>query len=507
MASRDNTRVFLAWAVAGAALAVGAAGAARPVMLVALPLLAVVVGLLVVAPRSLEPGIAAWVFLVLVAATKFRHRDATASLSGEADNQVILELGLYALLAVALVVIWWSRRVRLRPVGRMERVLLLYVVVAAASSFWSAAPLLTLCRSLQLGTLALAALLFVRLLTPDRVLLSMSTPLTLYVVASASLALLFPAAAGGMVEDGVSRFSWFAVHPISAGTLAGIAALGLCLRLLAGERNRPGHPRLWLWLLITALIGIAVLTRSRGPLIAFAGALTFGFLLRRTSAAASALLASAMLVAAILIGNSDTPLLELLSNWSAHPGALGSLLFRGQGADAVVGFSGRLRLWSEAIPLFLEQPWLGSGFQGSRAELLDLASWSGHAHNGVLQSLLDLGLLGSILLFSAFASIFVVGPLRSPVIPPRVRFTRLMVLALGMFEILNAVSNPSFAGVPGYETLIVFTCICLAQRLRHTSASRQSLGPTPAGSLADVRRAAPQADADVGASLAPSTSG
>src|SRR5215210_3157889 len=236
--ARDNTRIALAWAAAGTALAVGAAGAARPVMLVGLPLLAMVVALLALAPRFLEPGVAAWVFLVLVAATKFRHRDAAASLAGEADSQVLLELVLYAVLGMAIGVIWWSKRVRLHPLGRMERVLLLYVLVAAASSFWSAAHLLTLCRSLQLGTLAFAALVIVRLLTADRVLLTMSTPLMVYVLACASLAVLIPSAAGGELEGGVARFSWFAVHPIPAGTLAGIAALALSVRLLDGEGKR-----------------------------------------------------------------------------------------------------------------------------------------------------------------------------------------------------------------------------------------------------------------------------
>jgi hypothetical protein len=43
--------------------------------------------------------------LILVADTKFRARDAVASLRGEIDAQVMLELGLYGLCGLVVVVV------------------------------------------------------------------------------------------------------------------------------------------------------------------------------------------------------------------------------------------------------------------------------------------------------------------------------------------------------------------------------------------------------------------
>ena len=477
MVDPHPSKGLLASAAVLTAVVIGAIGAMQPTLLISVPVLVIVLGFLVFARRFTTPGLAACVFILLLAATKFRRRDATASLAGEADTQVFLELSLYALLAVVFGVIWWSRKLRLRPFGRIEMLLFLYVVVAMSSSLWSDAPLLTLSRGVQLGVVYLAALIFVRVLPPERVLGTLLSPLIGYVLVFATLAAFLPAVSGGVVQNGLPRFSWFAVHPITVATLAGIAALLLCLRLLDSDKQYPAAGRIWLWLPTVALIGIAVLTRSRGPLIAFLGGLMIAVMVRRLNGAATAALGSVVLVGALIMANSGTTLIGLLSDLSADKGALGSLLFRGQAADAIMGISGRAKLWAETLPLFLEQPWLGRGFQGSRAALLEFAAWSGHAHNAVLQSMLDLGLIGSILLFAAFASIFVVGPIRSHLVEPQLRLTRVMVIGLGMFELLNAISNQSFAGAPGYETLMVFTAICLAERLRPSSALRQSVHP------------------------------
>lgn len=479
MVDPQPSQSFLALAAILGAVVIGAIGATQPTLLISVPALVIVLGFLVFARRFTTRGLAACVFILLLAATKFRRRDAAASLAGEADTQVLLELGLYALLAVVFGMIWWSRRLRLRPLGRIEILLFLYVVVAISSSLWSDAPRLTLSRGIQLAVVYFAALVFVRTLTPDRVLGTLATPLIGYVLLFATLAVFLPSVSGGVVQNGLARFSWFAVHPITAATLAGIAALLLCLRLLAdSDKQYQTAGRIWLWLPTAALIGVAVLTRSRGPLIAFLGALMVAVMVRRLNGAAAAALGSIVLVGGLIMANTGTTLIGLLSDWSADEGALGSLVFRGQAADAIVGFSGRARLWAETWPLFIEEPWLGRGFQGSRADLLEFASWSGHAHNAVLQSMLDLGLVGSILLFAAFASIFFVGPIRSPLVEPRLRLTRVMVIGIGMFELLNAISNQSFAGAPGYETLMLFTAICLAERLRSSFASRQSVHPT-----------------------------
>jgi O-antigen ligase len=197
-------------------------------------------------------------------------------------------------------------------------------------------------------------------------------------------------------------------------------------------------------------------------------------LVQRLRPPSVALLAAAGVAFILALETTGTTVPRLLRDWSMSNGAVASVVFRGQSAEDVAGFSGRGELWAGAVPHFLERPWLGRGFQGSRGELLASMPWAAYAHNVALQSLLDLGLLGSVLLFVAFGSLFLVGRVRGPHGAPTLREARVTIVAAGVFELLNGVSDEVFAGAPGYQTMLVFTCVCLAERLRRQS--RMDLG-------------------------------
>jgi O-antigen ligase len=158
--------------------------------------------------------------------------------------------------------------------------------------------------------------------------------------------------------------------------------------------------------------------------------------------------------------------MELLKDWSREGGVVASVVFRNQDADQVAGFSGRGELWAGVTPLIMDRPLLGRGYQGSRAALLETMPWAGYAHNSLMQSLLDLGIVGSLMLFFGFGSAFLVGSLRGSVIDATVYRTRLTILGVCTFELLNGVSDEVFAGAPGYQTLLVLACVCLAARVR-----------------------------------------
>src|SRR5688500_2584511 len=103
---------------------------------------------------------------LLVAGTKFRTRDAAESLAGVLDAQILLELGLYAAVAVGLAAIWFGDKVDRRRANGIEILAASYVAIALFSSLWSLAPALTVVRSTQLAIVAVLAVTATRVFTP-----------------------------------------------------------------------------------------------------------------------------------------------------------------------------------------------------------------------------------------------------------------------------------------------------------------------------------------------------
>ncbi|MEH2167454.1 MAG: O-antigen ligase family protein [Nostoc sp.] len=88
-------------------------------------------------------------------------------------------------------------------------------------------------------------------------------------------------------------------------------------------------------------------------------------------------------------------------------------------AETVVGtsgkdltFNGRSDLWELVISKILERPWLGYGFSGfwtsnAASKLRATYDWASNAHNGFLELLLELGLLGFLTFAASFVQFFV----------------------------------------------------------------------------------------------------
>jgi hypothetical protein len=97
--------------------------------------------------------------------------------------------------------------------------------------------------------------------------------------------------------------------------------------------------------------------------------------------------------------------------------------------------------------------------------LLQRLPWAGHAHNALLQTLLDVGLVGALLLWIPFFTALVARP-PSPASGAVVeRWASASVFAALTFTLLNSVSDVGFAGPPGYEALLVFCSVVAAERL------------------------------------------
>lgn len=389
--------------------------------------------------------------VVLLAGTKLRVRAAEASLQANLDWQVVLELGLYAGLAVIVamstVSVQLSRRRGFAPATAL---LFAYVAFCAVSVFWSLAPQLTLVRTFQLVTLAGLAWHMVGTLGPDRTFDVLRRSVVAYVLVCGAFGFAFP-------PDEEARFMWFAVHPITVATFTGVGAVLLLARsLFAGSR----HPAAGVsWILFAAFVGVVLMTASRGPLFALVGSSTF-LLVKRTPSAAVRFMLVLVLAFTITTAVAGGLVERLVVLGSRTDGWVAETILRGQDPDQFLGMTGRVELWESVVPFVAERPLIGYGYQGSRALLLDTASWAAYAHNAYLQTLLDLGVIGTVLLFAPLGwttSRAVLRPLS------RGHEAAAGRVAAIVFLLMNGMTSESFAAAPGFEIFVVLL-VATAQR-------------------------------------------
>jgi hypothetical protein len=420
--------------------------------------------------------------ILLLAGTKFRMREADASLAGVLDAQIVMELALFGLIASGVLGVWLATSDG-RRLSRAEVAVCAYASVTAASVLWSVAPAFTVVRAIQVFIVAAFAILAVRVLGPAPALWNASRALALHV--------LFFAVLGGAMGVGRElstssegfRFQWFAVHPISVATLAGLGAVGLAGSVLfRGPAGQRAKPLAGIGLVILALTVVLVLTSSRGPMLALIAAAGALWLLKvRPALRVSAGLFAAAGVALLAIYLSEARgIVEWLANQDS---ALTRAFFRGQSADTVFELNGRLGLWDDLRPILFDHLILGYGYQASRGVLLDVAAWAAYAHNAFLQTALDLGLFGMLailwLLGLAATAAFHRGE------DDRTRAT---VVGLLVFVALNAMSTESFAAVPHVETLLLFLCaICAVSNRDSRRAAYGAVLVTLTGSQAALR--------------------
>ena len=182
------------------------------------------------------------------------------------------------------------------------------------------------------------------------------------------------------------RLSGFYLHPITASTIGYTVAI-LCF--FSWLENRRSIAPLGLGLLG---LSSAYLGAGKAPAAAMATVLLLVFTAnwrKIFSARAVAAILLACVVLALLAVSGDV---GLLAHWEEYSGQdFGSL-------------TARVELWRVAIPIWSKAPILGYGFSSTPFTKISVpnAEWTaGHAHNSYLEALLEVGLLGSLPLFSA----------------------------------------------------------------------------------------------------------
>ena len=296
------------------------------------------------------------------------------------------------------------------------------------SAFWSAAPATSLRTAVQYLTHVVCALIAMRILT-------VST-LSNGAVAGSALVLVYSLAFGGYHYDPLDGSYSFVGAFASKNQLGLYASLGVLFSYasLLIFRTRP------VWSTVCAATGILALycllaSQSATSVITTAAILCLCLAMQTASLlaprqrkllfAAGAILAAGMAVAALQFGAMDA-LLGIF------------------GKDSTL--TGRTYLWQQGVLAAGEAPWLGVGYQGYWVqgfpeperlwEEFFIASRSGfHFHNTYIETMVETGLAGTLLLAGILLATFT-GHLRRTLIRDRspVSLTLFAVVALLLFR-------------------------------------------------------------------------
>lgn len=429
--------------------------------------------------RTLHPALLMGALLVLAVATdwKFRTRSADLAASGVIDLQILVEIGIWALIGS-----WIAWRLGLRDLGASRRrkraeqglprepelrLLVLVGAVILVGSLYAPAQL-ALVRALQWAVLIAWVLLAARSIGADRdslVACWVWLRRLLWGSALVATALSFVLSFDGLrsAQGDVWRYRWFTMHPIQTANGLGLAVLALTATYLAVPDDMFSSPRgrMLRRVLLAVFSGLLVLTRARGALAAtLLGLLTLAVLCPSPRKRALTLMGALAGLALAGVGAE----------------AITQLVLREQTVQQLQDFSGRGDIFRFAVQLFSERPLFGYGYLAGRQLFTDLLVWSpGESHNVIVEIALSFGLVG-LLAFGALLATTGTRILRG--LRARDFLSRLLMresAALMVFILASGMVAEGFIS-PGYEAAVlvwtVAACVCTSRLQRLSVPSR-----------------------------------
>jgi O-antigen ligase len=318
--------------------------------------------------------------------------------------------------------------------------LLLYYIVAIASAGWSEDRVLTLGTAGGMMALLLFSLGAVARLGLDGTIRTLTWSLGAGVGLSVLLMIAAPHLAywNNWASD-QPRLKGITGHPVVFSEY--LSCFLLCL--FVEWRSRLISPRLAGSSALVAMICM-VLTGTRS---------TLGLLVAAVLATMRGRAMACAVGAFVLFGGATVLFLS--------PSAVtefGSSISRTGSVEGGLTLSGRVDLWKVAVSRFLERPWVGFGFyqhvifNTQTALTEDSADTDAHAHNAILQSMVSLGIAGTIFLIPVFLAQLghVLRCQASPLSPFIAFFLAISLVSLGGLE-----TRPNV-------TAMVFMLTCVA---------------------------------------------
>lgn len=285
--------------------------------------------------------------------------------------------------AVGFLLIVLNPRNMIRATLRQPLLVLLMVIVAA-STFWSVAPDVTTRRAFAVTCTTLGGLALAARYTWAELSEVVAATFAVLIVASFAVCLAVPSI-GVMTElfPGAWRGLW-----MEKNALGGLMALGFCLLGAAALLN-PSRARLWWPFAVLALVLVLMSTSktSLASLLVGASALAFVAIVQRGPAAGAAITWAGVTGVVLLVG-----FLLVASD----------VFFALLGKDATL--TGRTKIWSAVMTQIELKPWIGYGYAavwdnpsgwGPFAWISKEAGFKAHhAHNSWIEQWLGMGILG-----------------------------------------------------------------------------------------------------------------
>jgi O-antigen ligase len=415
----------------------------------------------------------ACVLTLLVASDyQLRNRPPEDALAASIDLTILLEVGLYGLVA-AYLVFAHGAPLRLRSVHPAIYFAALWIGLMVLSLFYTPYP--------QYAVVRVGQMIVVFALTA--IAAGKGTRADFHRLAHGFMVLIALSIAYGVVIPSVpvnarqvGRFTWFAIHPTVSGILAGMATLIALAYVTASRRDRPGPAwSLAVYLGLLGVNGAALLAaQTRGAIGGtVAGAVVLLVASRRDARSrVEMILGGLILVATIALVAQDQ---------------VTAYFVRGEDAQEIATLSSRTDLWEVALDAFGQNPIFGYGVTSSRGIFYDETGLGG-GHNAFINTLVELGLIGFVV-WGTLIFIVVRGTLKLPRDGPQeLILDRALVLAMITFNLVDGMFYEGIGAVTNVASLWLLMGLAW-MRVAQRACDRPALTSTDDAWTVDARPA------------------
>jgi exopolysaccharide production protein ExoQ len=317
--------------------------------------------------------------LVFVIPAMFRKRELSAM---GADWQTILKFAL--VLGALIISLAQFNKILPLILSPPLSLMLAYASWAVISSVYSVTPTYTFISGLMFLSLVCFAAMVANHLTIRQILISMVVSWTMFLAVSWVVYLYLPmiGQTGYWTSAGqIYRFAGLAGHANMMGRILAMMIISLVL-LYTHRYVKP----FWMVICLVFLSGTLLMTQSRTSAAAVLLVVAFIYMKRRPLV----ILSLCCIVSFLLI--------FLQYSSPAHIDT--ASLSRSGSADEITSFTGRTKIWEYVLGQIKKGPWYGYGYAGGRIVISqgwNSHGWTtSHAHNMWLQSLLTVGIVGTI---------------------------------------------------------------------------------------------------------------
>ncbi|CAH0351859.1 O-antigen ligase [Aquabacterium sp. CECT 9606] len=392
---------------------------------------------------------------------------------GGADLQSVVK-GLFSLCLLIYGIFTGAKHLLVRPVVVL---FFMYAAYGLLSSYYSSAVILGIGSGVALVAIAFMAADYATREHEDLFRLWRTLYIASVVMAVGSLVVLAisPLQAQDMTMAGSFRLRGLTG---SANSLGPVMAIGLISGMLVWKHQ---SQREWRWIhgLACAMLGVLLLlTNSRTSIIAFLVSVTSVWVVMTYGS--MGVLLTAFLAACFGFMMLYPSVMNAIMTTAAE------LFSRGGGVSELSSLTGRDEIWKACVRLIHDSPWIGYGLGSVRIEIP--RTWedmwgnsAATAHNGVLESMISVGLVGTVPLFLAFfycLYIFVrYFSGRQAVVGDQGRDRALTICGMQClgFLLVHSFAEKSFTGTAAPATMAFGICVATAAYLERVRWNKKPL--------------------------------